>query len=167
MSDKNQLVTQHLHIVAVAWRQLRRHALVKKLGRDEATAVGNLALVEASRSWRQQGEFSNYALTAIQRQIKRAAYKLAEHPDALPDWHDQIDQRTRAEPGDLEGLGSGVTEAERRLIQEIEESKLAPRAAAIEIARRKKRAGQEVWAMFNRALSRLRSERNGQHPEDP
>lgn len=165
MTDRNQLVTEHLHLVDVAWRQLRRHTLVKHLGRDEATAVGNLALVEASRSWQGKGDFANYALTAIQRQLKRAAYKQAEHPESLPDWHDQPDDRQRAAPNDLEGGPPHAHEAERRLLEEIEASRLPPRQAAIEIARRKKRASQEIWARFNRAITRLRNNVNGADPD--
>lgn len=147
----NRVVEQHLFLVAIVCDEFRVKPWVETLGLDEATAIGNLAIVEASRKWDTALPFRPFAQQCIRSAIKGAFREAIDQPDdELPD---EIEDYRSVD--DSEYL---LTACERRFFQRIEETKLPIQAAVKIISRHEKKKVEQVKQRHRRIIRRIREQ---------
>lgn len=145
----NLLIEKHLYLVLEVCRENR--TAVRNIGKDEAIAIGNLALVQSSRSCPQLENFAAYARVAIRCEILRAnKYQI---PSVPLNGHDPVDYRDIPYYGPE--VASVLTEREKRFMQYIEESKMGPRKAHEALARRLKQKQNRVRKRHRQILDRI------------
>jgi RNA polymerase sigma factor (sigma-70 family) len=99
IEERNALVLEHRRLPAWVYRKLRRRWWpVARLGYDDATQAGFLALIRAAELWQpQRGRFTTYAVTSIRRRMLQEAAKPRLRCERLPDG-EGLPGRPAAEP---------------------------------------------------------------------
>jgi RNA polymerase sigma factor (sigma-70 family) len=99
IEERNALVLEHRRLPAWVFNQLRRRCWpVARLGFDDATQAGFLALIRAAELWRpERGAFTTNAVTSIRRRMLQEATKPRLRCDRLPDG-ESLPGRPAAEP---------------------------------------------------------------------
>jgi RNA polymerase sigma factor (sigma-70 family) len=99
VEERNALVLEHRCLPAWVYQQLRRRwGPVARLGYDDATQAGFLALIRAADLWQpQRGKFTTYAVTSIRRRMLQEATKPRLHCERLPSGEEVL-ERPAAEP---------------------------------------------------------------------
>jgi RNA polymerase sigma factor (sigma-70 family) len=99
IEERNALVVEHRRLPAWVYQQLRRRwGPVARLGYQDATQAGFLALIRAAELWEPQlGTFSTYAVTGIRRKILQEALKPGLRCERLAD-DECVPERPAVEP---------------------------------------------------------------------
>jgi RNA polymerase sigma factor (sigma-70 family) len=99
IEERNALVLEHQRLPAWVYNQLRRRWWpVARLGYEDATQAGFLALIRAAELWQPElGKFSAYAVTSIRRKMLAEALKPGLRCERLPE-DEGLPERPAAEP---------------------------------------------------------------------
>jgi RNA polymerase sigma factor (sigma-70 family) len=99
IQERNVLVLEHQRLPAWVYQRLRRRWWpVARMGFDDATQTGFLALIRAAELWQpERGTFCAYAVTSIRRKMLHEALKPALRCERLPEDEGQP-ERPAAEP---------------------------------------------------------------------
>jgi RNA polymerase sigma factor (sigma-70 family) len=99
IEERNELVLEHQRLPAWVFNKLRRRWWpVARLGFDDATQAGFLALIRAAELWQpERGPFSTYAVTSIRRKMLNEALKPELRCERLPE-DEGLPERPAAEP---------------------------------------------------------------------
>lgn len=145
----NQLVEDHLEIVSDVCKELWQ--IVRRLGKAECRCIGNLALVEASRDWKETGAFGAFAKVYVRNAIRRAGKPGL--PAVQLNGYDPEDERDYT-PVECT-VPSFMTPDEQRFMREVEELRASPRETHRILAARHKRKLSTVRKRHRRILSRV------------
>jgi len=145
----NQLVEQHLHLVALVCRENK--SSVRRIGIDEAKAIGQLALVSASRKWQRNGEFAAYAKVCMVNAIRQSGRSEPSHVSL--NGHDPEDQREWFSDGPE--VASILTDDEKKFMQHIEDSRMGPSEVHKALAKRRRQSTKLVVERHKRILLRI------------
>jgi RNA polymerase sigma factor (sigma-70 family) len=99
IEERNALVLEHRRLPAWVYLRLRRRWWpVARLGYDDATQAGFLALIRAAELWQPElGKFSAYAVTSIRRKMLQEALKPGLCCERLPE-EESLPERAATEP---------------------------------------------------------------------
>lgn len=156
--DREYLAEAHLDSVGYEVSALAKRAdvgyLIKRLGRDECIAIGNLALVEAAQTFdfNRGVLFSTYAGAAIRKSVLSAA---SDNPEELTNVDIDVAAGERPALDEREFLQRELPElsAIENAVMQLRGLQQLPLS---EVARRTGMSSQHVWDVMERASKKLR-----------